>query len=108
MFCCAVPAPARTRGCVRAAAGISHETSTAVVDGETSEEAIAMANKTRGAEASHTTANPAYAQAIAELRRSGAAGTHGDKRDKRSRTRGAKLRRALTEQQHETSRRSAS
>ena len=40
-------------------------------------------------------ANPAYAQAMAELRRSSAAGTHADKRDKRARTRGAQLRRDL-------------
>jgi len=43
-------------------------------------------------------ANPAYAHAMAELRRSGASGTHADKRNKRARTRGAKLRRALKEQ----------
>jgi len=41
------------------------------------------------------TANPDYARAMAELRRSNASGTHADKRDRRSRTRGASLRRAL-------------
>ena len=40
-------------------------------------------------------ANPAYAQAMAELRRSNASGTHADKRNKRARTRGAQLRREL-------------
>lgn len=40
-------------------------------------------------------ANPAYAQAMAELRRSNASGTHADKRNKRARTRGAQLRRDL-------------
>jgi hypothetical protein len=43
-------------------------------------------------------ANPEYARAMAELRRSGASGIHADKRDKRSRTRSAKLRRALEEE----------
>lgn len=40
-------------------------------------------------------ANPVYAQAMAELRRSNASGTHADKRNKRARTRGAQLRRDL-------------
>jgi hypothetical protein len=40
-------------------------------------------------------ANPAYAQAMAELRRSNASGTHADKRNKRARTRSAQLRRDL-------------
>lgn len=44
------------------------------------------------------TENPEYARAMAELRRSGASGTHADKRDKRSRTRGAQRRRAIREQ----------
>jgi hypothetical protein len=42
--------------------------------------------------------NPEYAKAMAELRRSGASGTHADKREKRARTRGAQLRRAVREQ----------
>jgi hypothetical protein len=42
--------------------------------------------------------NPEYAKAMAELRRSGAAGIHQDKRDKRSRTRNAKLKKALREE----------
>jgi len=40
-------------------------------------------------------ANPAYAQAMTELRRSNASGTHADKRNKRARTRSAQLRRDL-------------
>ena len=40
-------------------------------------------------------ANPAYALAMVELRRSGASGTHADKRTKRARTRNASKRRAL-------------
>lgn len=40
-------------------------------------------------------ANPQYALAMVELRRSNASGTHADKRDKRARTRGAQLRRDL-------------
>jgi hypothetical protein len=43
-------------------------------------------------------ANPEYAKAMAELRRSGAAGIHQDKRDKRVRTRKAKLDKALREE----------
>jgi hypothetical protein len=43
-------------------------------------------------------ANPEYAKAMAELRRSGAAGIHQDKRDKRARTRNAQLKRALREE----------
>ncbi len=39
-------------------------------------------------------ANPEYARAIAELRRSNAAGTHADKRARRARTRAAQLDRA--------------
>lgn len=42
-------------------------------------------------------ANPAYASAMRELRRSGAAGLHLDKRDKRARTRDAQKKRALRE-----------
>lgn len=41
------------------------------------------------------TANPAYALAMVELRRSNASGTHADKRTKRARTRNASKRRAL-------------
>lgn len=40
-------------------------------------------------------ANPAYAAAMRELRRSSAAGTHADKREKRSRTRDAQKRKAM-------------
>jgi hypothetical protein len=43
-------------------------------------------------------ANPEYAKAMAELRRSGAAGIHQDKREKRARTRKAKLDKALREE----------
>jgi hypothetical protein len=43
-------------------------------------------------------ANPEYAKAMAELRRSGASGTHQDKREKRARTRKAKLEKALREE----------
>jgi hypothetical protein len=43
-------------------------------------------------------ANPEYAKAMAELRRSGAAGIHQDKREKRVRTRKAKLDKALREE----------
>ncbi|WP_200918452.1 hypothetical protein [Leifsonia sp. Leaf264] len=43
-------------------------------------------------------ANPKYAREIAELRRSGAAGTHADKRSKRSRTRGAAKNKAVNDQ----------
>lgn len=42
--------------------------------------------------------NPQYAKAMAELRRSGASGTHGDKRNKRARTRDARTRKAIKEQ----------
>jgi hypothetical protein len=42
-------------------------------------------------------ANPAYALAMVELRRSGASGTHADKRTRRARTRSASLRRAIDE-----------
>lgn len=35
---------------------------------------------------------------MAELRRSGASGTHGDKRDKRARTRQEKLRKSLRDE----------
>jgi len=44
------------------------------------------------------TPNPEYARAMAELRRSGASGTHADKREKRSRTREAKLRKSLRDE----------
>ncbi len=40
-------------------------------------------------------ANPALAKAMAEKRRSGAAGTHADRRTKRNRTRAAQRRSAL-------------
>lgn len=40
-------------------------------------------------------ANPAYALAMVELRRSNASGTHADKRTKRVRTRSASKRRAV-------------
>jgi len=43
-------------------------------------------------------ANPKYAREMAELRRSGAAGIHLDKRWKRNRTRQSQLRNALDEQ----------
>lgn len=41
--------------------------------------------------------NPKYAREIAELRRSNAAGTHEDKRTKRSRTRAAAESKAIIE-----------
>lgn len=44
------------------------------------------------------TANPDYARAMHDLRSSGAAGTHLDKRDKRARTRGAAKARDLRDQ----------
>jgi hypothetical protein len=44
------------------------------------------------------TANPAYAEGMAEIRRSNAAGTHEDKRTRRARTRAASLRRDLKDQ----------
>jgi len=40
-------------------------------------------------------ANPAYALAMSELRRSNASGTHADKRTRRVRTRSASKRRSL-------------
>ncbi|WP_162802066.1 hypothetical protein [Ornithinimicrobium murale] len=43
-------------------------------------------------------ANPGYAQGMAELRRSNAAGTHGDRRTKRARDRGARRRLAISDQ----------
>lgn len=43
-------------------------------------------------------ANPAYIEAMRELRRSNAAGTHGDRRTKRNRDRAAKKRNALNDQ----------
>lgn len=43
-------------------------------------------------------ANPVYAKAIAELRRSNASGTHLDKRTRRVRTREAMMVRVLREQ----------
>ena len=42
--------------------------------------------------------NPKYAREIAELRRSNASGIHADKREKRIRTRQAKLDKAITEE----------
>lgn len=44
------------------------------------------------------TANPAYAEGMRQLRRSNAAGSHADTRDRRARTRGAALDRALRDQ----------
>lgn len=44
------------------------------------------------------TANPEYARAMRDLRRSGASGTHADKRDRRARTRNASVRRDLRDQ----------
>ena len=41
------------------------------------------------------TANPEYAKAIRELRRSNASGIHADRRTRRARTRQAKLAKAL-------------
>lgn len=46
-----------------------------------------------------TSDNPERVEAIQELRRSNAAGTHLDKREKRARTREAKLRKALDEEE---------
>lgn len=45
------------------------------------------------------TANPRYAREIAELRRSGAAGVHRDRRARRARTREAQRRAALRYEQ---------
>lgn len=56
-----------------------------------------MATKNKQSKTSYKTANPEYAKAIAELRRSSAAGTHGDKRSKRARTRSAQRSRALAD-----------
>jgi len=42
-------------------------------------------------------ANPEYAKAIREIRRSNASGIHADKRDKRARTRQAKRDKAIQE-----------
>lgn len=47
------------------------------------------------------TANPAYIQAMREIRQSSAASPHGDKRTKRSRTRSAALHAALKFQTEE-------
>lgn len=44
------------------------------------------------------TANPVYAAAIQELRRSGAAGTHEDRRSRRARTRQGSLKKDLRDQ----------
>ena len=44
-------------------------------------------------------ANPEYAKAMRELRRSNASGTHADKRTRRARTRGASVRKDLREQE---------
>ncbi|WP_159600862.1 hypothetical protein [Agromyces humi] len=41
--------------------------------------------------------NPEYAQAMRELRRSSAAGSHADKRSKRARTRSAAKSRAVSD-----------
>lgn len=46
------------------------------------------------------TANPRYAQEMAGLRRSNAAGTHGDRRTKRNRDRSTQRRRAIAEARH--------
>jgi len=43
-------------------------------------------------------ANPALAKAMVEKRRSSAAGTHGDRRTKRNRSRAARKARAIKEQ----------
>lgn len=43
-------------------------------------------------------ANPKYAREITELRRSGASGTHLDKRTKRNRTRQSQLRQSMKEE----------
>lgn len=44
------------------------------------------------------TANPEYIAAMRELRRSNAAGTHGDRRTKRNRNREAQKRNAIRDQ----------
>jgi hypothetical protein len=44
------------------------------------------------------TANPEYIKAMREIRRSNAAGAHGDRRTKRNRDRSAKNRNAIKEQ----------
>lgn len=44
------------------------------------------------------TANPALAEGMRQLRRSSAAGTHGDRRTKRNRDRAAKRRNAIRDQ----------
>lgn len=41
------------------------------------------------------TANPEYARAIADIRKSNAAGVHRDRRERRARTREAQIRKAL-------------
>lgn len=46
----------------------------------------------------HRTANPDLARAMVELRRSGAAGPHGDRRTKRNRDRGTRNRAAISDQ----------
>jgi len=46
----------------------------------------------------HRTANPAMARAMVELRTSGAAGPHGDRRTKRNRERGTRKRAAIRDQ----------
>lgn len=46
------------------------------------------------------TANPDYAKAMVELRRSGASGSHSDRRAKRARTRSAAKRRAIAQSAH--------
>jgi len=46
----------------------------------------------------HDVANPALAAGLHALRSSGAAGAHGDKRDRRARTRSASKARAIREQ----------
>lgn len=46
------------------------------------------------------TANPEYIKAMREIRRSNAAGTHGDRRTKRNRDRSAQKRNAIKEQKH--------
>jgi hypothetical protein len=43
--------------------------------------------------------NKAYIEAMREIRRSNKAGTHADKREKRSRTRKAKLEKVLREEE---------
>lgn len=56
-------------------------------------------SKSKGKNAQITTgpASAEHVRAVQELRRSGAAGTHGDRRTKRNRTRGAQRRNSIRE-----------